>query len=82
MDLTYLQPFIGTETPFMLLFVALFFYVIRNNQKREERLNKRIDDDLSKLSEDLHVLMQVWKILLEKEVQNTKEVTKNDGLDK
>jgi len=26
--------------------------------------------------------MQVWKILLEKEVQNTKEVTKNDGLDK
>jgi len=56
--------------------------VIRNNQRREERLNKRIDDDLSKLSEDLHVLMQVWKILLEKEVQNTKEVTKNDGLDK
>lgn len=68
MDL--LQFFNTSETPFMLLFVALFFYVIRSNKEREMRLQEIIDTDLKKMSEDLHVLMGVWKILLEKEIKN------------
>ena len=66
----YLEPFLTSEAPFMILFVALFFYVIRTNQTREARLTKLIDDDLKRLSNDLAVLMGVWKVLLEKEVQN------------
>jgi len=64
----YLQPFINSETPFMLLFVALFFYVIKSNKDREAKTSQIIDNDLKRLSDDLHVLMGVWKILLQKEV--------------
>jgi BhlA holin family len=65
----YIQPFLNTETPFMLLFVALFFYVIKSNKDREQKMAHIIDNDLKRMSEDLHVLMGVWKILLENEVQ-------------
>lgn len=60
----------------MLLFVALFFYVIDSNKKRETRLTELIDKDLKQLSLDLHVLMNVWKILLEKEVENERSEKK------
>lgn len=64
----YLQPFLNSDTPFLLLFVSLFFYVIKSNKDREAKTAQIIDNDLKRLSEDLHVLMGVWKILLEKEV--------------
>ena len=64
----YIQPFLNSETPFLLLFVALFFYVIKTI-KKERRLQKIIDEDLKTIKADLHVLMGVWKILLEKEVK-------------
>ena len=72
----YLQPFINSDTPFLLLFVALFFYVIKGNKERENRLTQLIDNDLKQLSADLHVLMGVWKILLEKEVDNERRKPK------
>lgn len=65
----YLSPFLNSETPFMLLFVALFFYIIKSNRDREIRLTQIIDNDLKRMSEDLHVLMGVWKILLENQVK-------------
>jgi hypothetical protein len=61
--------FTNTETPFALLFIALFFYVIKSNKDREDRLHRIIDESLNKTSEDLHVLLKVWKILIEKEVK-------------
>jgi hypothetical protein len=72
----YIQPFLNSETPFMLLFVALFFYVIKSNKDREAKNTKIIDDDLKRMSEDLHVLMGVWKILLQKEVEKEGNVKK------
>jgi hypothetical protein len=65
----YLQPFLNSDTPFLLLFVSLFFYVIKSNKDREQKMAQIIDNDLKRLSEDLHVLMGVWKILLQKEVE-------------
>jgi hypothetical protein len=65
----YLQPFLNSDTPFLLLFVSLFFYVIKSNKDREQKTAQIIDNDLKRLSEDLHVLMGVWKILLQKEVE-------------
>lgn len=64
----YLQPFLNSDTPFLLLFVSLFFYVIKSNKDREAKTSQIIDNDLKRLSDDLHVLMGVWKILLQKEV--------------
>jgi hypothetical protein len=72
----YIQPFLNSETPFMLLFVALFFYVIKTNRDREAAMRRIIDEDLKTLSTDLHVLMGVWKILLEKEVEKEGSVKK------
>ena len=72
----YIQPFLNSETPFMLLFVALFFYVIKSNKDREAKTAKIMDEDLKRLSEDLHVLMGVWKILLQKEVEKEGSVKK------
>ena len=67
MDL--LSFFNTSETPFMLLFVILFFYVIKTNKEREARQQATIDQELKKMNEGLTVLMGVWKILLEKEVK-------------
>lgn len=72
----YIQPFLNSETPFMLLFVALFFYVIKTNRDREAAMRRIIDEDLKTLSNDLHVLMGVWKILLQKEVEKEGSVKK------
>lgn len=66
----FLQPFLNSDAPFLLLFVSLFFYVIKTNRDRETAMRKIIDDDLKMLSNDLHVLMGVWKILLENEVKD------------
>jgi hypothetical protein len=68
----YLQYFLSTDTPFMLLFVSLFFYVIKGNKDREVQMNHIIEDELRKMNEEMRVLMKVWKILLEKELEAKK----------
>lgn len=73
----YLKYFLSTETPFMLLFVALFFYTVKGNREREAHLNKILDEKLSKIDEEMQVLIRVWKILLEKEL-NSNELRPNN----
>lgn len=58
-----------TDVPFTLLFVALFFYTIKNNTSRERHLNTIIDERLTEMQQDMRVLLNVWKILLEKELK-------------
>lgn len=65
----YLKFFINTDTPFMLLFVALFFYNIKTNKDRENRLHDLIEKKLGDMENELNVLVEVWKILLEKELE-------------
>lgn len=69
----YLQPFLNTETPFTLLFVALFFYVIKANKDREISQQKLIDKEMKKITTDMSILIEVWKILLEKEMEARKK---------
>lgn len=74
MDLAeYFRYFINSETPFMLLFVSLFFYTVKSNKEREARLNDMIDSRLAQTQRDMQVLIKVWKILLEKELKTNKE---------
>lgn len=72
-----LDVFNKTDIPFTLLFVCLFFYTIRANTSREHHLNSIIESRLNEMQEDVRVLMQIWKILLEKEL-NSQEGSKND----
>ena len=68
----FIKYFINSETPFMLLFVCLFFYTVKNNKDREAHLNKIIDTKLTEVHEQMSVLIKVWKILLEKELEERK----------
>lgn len=68
----FIKYFINSETPFMLLFVCLFFYTVKNNKDREAHLNKIIDTKLTEVHEQMAVLIKVWKILLEKELEERK----------
>jgi hypothetical protein len=68
----FLRFFVNTDTPFMLLFVSLFFYFVKANNDREARLNHIIEDELKKMNSEMQVLMQVWKILIEKELEAKK----------
>jgi BhlA holin family len=70
--LSYVEAFAGTQTPFMLLFVALFFYFIKTARDREIEQNKILESKLSAVQEDVHVLIKVWQILLEKELEERK----------
>lgn len=70
--LSYVETFVGTQTPFMLLFVALFFYFIKTAREREIEQNKILESKLSAVQEDVHVLIKVWQILLEKELEERK----------
>ena len=69
MEWDFLKYFTDTNAPFLLLFVALFFYFIKTSKDREERQSNLIDVKLSKVEEELQVLIKVWKILLEKELE-------------
>lgn len=73
-----LDLFNKTDIPFTLLFVALFFYTIKSNSSREHHMNTIIDNRLSEMQEDVRVLMQIWKILLEKELKS-QEGKENDS---
>lgn len=74
MDLAeYFRYFINSETPFMLLFVSLFFYTVKSNKEREERQNDLINNRLERTQKDMQVMMKVWKILLEKELKSKEE---------
>lgn len=70
--LSEFQYFLKTETPFMLMFVLLFLYFIKTGREREKRLEDIIDQKLSKLQDQMEVLAKVWKILLEKELEERK----------
>jgi hypothetical protein len=68
----FLGAFLKTETPFMLMFVALFFYNVKNNNDREKRMSQIIENRLTNMEEELKVLIKVWQILLEKELEDKK----------
>jgi uncharacterized protein YoxC len=71
--LNELSYFIKTETPFMLLFSALFIYFIKTSKEREKRMHELVNTKLDAIQEEMHVLIRVWKILLEKELEEKKK---------
>ena len=72
-EIDLLKIFSSTETPFALLFIALFFYVIRTNSAREKRLTDLIDGKLTTIHNEMQILIKVWQILLEKEIKKRNE---------
>jgi hypothetical protein len=72
-EIDLLKIFSSTETPFALLFIALFFYVIRTNRAREKRLTDLIDGKLTTIHNEMQILIKVWQILLEKEIKKRNE---------
>jgi hypothetical protein len=72
-DIDIMKIFSSSETPFALLFIALFFYVIKTNRARETRLTDLIDGKITAIHEEMKVLMKVWQILLEKELKKRNE---------
>mgnify|MGYP003580307848 CR=1 FL=1 len=69
----FLKLFLTTETPFALLFIALFFYVIKHSRSREQEYQNIINSNLKSIRDDLNILINVWKILLEKELERRNE---------
>lgn len=70
--ITYVGTFLHTDTPFMLLFVTLFFYIIKTAREREISDHTEMLKKLNKIDEELKVIIKVWKILLEKELEAKK----------
>ena len=70
--ISYVGNFLHTDTPFMLLFVTLFFYIIKTSREREIIQNTEMIQKLDKIDEELQVIIKVWKILLEKELEAKK----------
>lgn len=70
--LSELSYFIKTETPFMLLFSALFIYFIKTAKDRENRMNELINTKIDAIQSEMQVLIRVWKVLLEKELEDKK----------
>jgi hypothetical protein len=67
--------FVGSETPFLLLFVVLFWFFIKEAKAREERMNERnkelmgqIEGEIKQVSKDLKVMLTVWKIIIDHEL--------------
>jgi hypothetical protein len=71
-----LRIFTSSETPFLLLFVILFWWYIREAKAREKRYADQKEEDLqqieSKIQEvqqDLKIMLTIWKILIDKEIE-------------
>lgn len=67
------QYFLRTETPFMLLFALLFLYVLKTNRDREMSQDKQVAEKIDKIQESQEIMLQVWKILIEKELEERKK---------
>jgi BhlA-like holin len=72
MEIDILKIFTQTDTPFMLLFVSLFFYVIKTSRDREADYHNIMENKIEKISQDQSIMLNVWKILLEKEMEERK----------
>jgi hypothetical protein len=68
-----LEFFVKSETPFMLLFVSLFFYTVKNSKDREEIHHMMMKEKMELVENELKVLIKVWQILLEKELEERKK---------
>jgi flagellin-specific chaperone FliS len=71
--LNNLQYFLKTETPFMLMFALLFMYFLKTARDREVSQEKNVSKKIDTIQEQLDVMMKVWKILLEKELEARKK---------
>jgi flagellin-specific chaperone FliS len=71
--LNNLQYFLKTETPFMLMFALLFMYFLKTARDREVSQEKNVSKKVDAIQEQLDVMMKVWKILLEKELEARKK---------
>jgi flagellin-specific chaperone FliS len=71
--LNNLQYFLKTETPFMLMFALLFMYFLKTARDREVSQEKNVSKKIDAIQEQLDVMMKVWKILLEKELEARKK---------
>jgi len=69
----YVGQFLHTDTSFMLLFVSVFFYIIKTSREREITDKNEMLTKLEKIDEKLQVIIKVWKILLEKELEAKKK---------
>jgi BhlA holin family len=69
----YIKYFLTSETPFALLFVSLFFYTVKSNKEREANMNAIIEKRLTAMQSDMKVMMKVWKVLLEKELNKQED---------
>ena len=67
---SYLGSFLHTDTPFMLLFVSLFFYIIKTGREREITDKSEMIKKLDTIDEELKVMLKVWQILLKKELED------------
>ena len=72
--------FTNTETPFALLFVALFIFYVRDSKAREYKQIERYDllqQDVKKqmqdVQTDLKTMLTIWKILIDNELERRKE---------
>lgn len=70
--ISYVGNFLHTDTPFMLLFVSLFFYIIKTSRDREIADENEIIKKLDKIDEELQIIIKVWQILLKKELEDKK----------
>lgn len=68
----YFNAFLNTQVPFMLLFVILFFYTVKTARDREITDHSDFKQKLDKIDEEIQVIIKVWKILLEKELEARK----------
>jgi hypothetical protein len=66
------QYFLKTETPFMLMFAMLFLYFLKTARDREVSQEEKVSKKIDAIQEQLDVMMKVWKILLEKELEARK----------
>jgi hypothetical protein len=74
--LNLLEYFLANQGAWAILFVFLFVYEIRTNQAREKRMvedhNKQKQDTLKKLTKlqaDVSLMLETWKIIIERELE-------------
>ena len=76
----FIKLFIDSETPFAILFVVLFIFYVRESKSREERqvakydsLQNEVENQIGEVQKDLKIMLSIWKILIENEIERRKQ---------
>jgi hypothetical protein len=74
----FLNLIIHSDLPFLILFVTLAYFFMKQSWSREKEQRKMIYEQLEKVNNDVEMLAEVWKTIIDGELERRRKYDRNN----